>query len=82
MRDAGSILVRLQAVEMRIASRMEADNGKVKAIVGAQNLSVAFGGGLNSKARRAYCKSIEKFTSCNQFVSPFKPAKCASELVA
>ena len=75
MGDAGGILVSLQTIQMCVAARADADHGKVETIVGAQDLPVALGGGLNSKTCCSHRQCIEKFTSINQFVSPLKPDK-------
>ena len=51
---------------------MNADHGKVEAIVGADNLAIALGGRSNRQTCRSDSKRINKFTSSYQFFSPSK----------
>src|ERR1700685_3819746 len=55
---------------MRVGAPIETDDSKVETIVGAENLTIALGGGSDSQSSRAYREGVEEFTSCNQFVSP------------
>ena len=42
MGDAGGVLVRLERREMSVATAIQTDDGKVQAIVGTQDLAIAF----------------------------------------
>jgi hypothetical protein len=70
------ILIPLQSGEVRIGARVEADDGKVEAIVGAHDLAVAFGGRTNCQTCGSNSKRVEKLTSSNQFASPFERQQC------
>src|SRR6202035_147608 len=50
---------------MGIAAPIQADYGKVQAIVGTEDATVTLGRGSQGKSRRSYRKCIEKFTSCH-----------------
>ena len=72
MGDARRFLVPLESSEVRIGSRVEPDDGKVEAIVGAHDLAVAFGSRTNRQTSGSNSKCVEKLTSSNQFASPFE----------
>ena len=63
MRDAGGAPVGLERREMSVGTPVQADHGKVQAIVGAQNLAIALGRASHGQARRSNRKRIEKLTS-------------------
>jgi hypothetical protein len=58
---------------MGIAAPAQAHDGKVQAIVGTENLAVAFGRGTDSYTCRAYGKRIKEFASIQHLVSPSGP---------
>src|ERR1039458_9746163 len=70
MRDPGGILICLERRKMSIGAAIEADNCKVEAIIGAENLAIAFGGRCNRQSSSAGRKGVNKFTSSYHFVSP------------
>ncbi len=74
--DPGCVLVCLESGKMSIGAAMKADHSKVEAIIGAEDLAIALGGRSDRQTRGSYCKGVEKFTSSNQFVSPFEQRKC------
>ena len=57
------MLVRLQRGEVRITAAVQSDYGKVQALVGAENLAIAFGVGADCQPRRPHSKYIEKLTT-------------------
>src|SRR6202043_4103828 len=67
MGDAGGALVGLERRKMRIGTPVQPDDGEVEAIVGAENLTIALGGGADGQTCRACCESVEEVTSCNHF---------------
>ena len=76
MCNAGRLLVPLESGEMRIGPRVEADDGKVEAIVCAHDLAIAFGGGIKRQTRGSNSKRVEKLATSNQFASPFDRQQC------
>src|SRR5258707_1916264 len=72
MRDAGSASVRLERREMRVAAPIKTDNGKVEPIIGTGDTAIALCRSPHRQPRRANCKCIEKFTSCNHLFIPYR----------
>jgi hypothetical protein len=70
MGNARCVLVCLERSKVSIGARVEADHGKVDAIIGAENLTVAFSGRSESYSGGSNRQGVEKLTSCNQFISP------------
>src|ERR1700676_1856822 len=79
MGDAGGALVGFERGEVSVATAIETDDGKVETTIGNDDLGITFCGATHGQPCSAYCKCIEKFTSCNHFpltagvdaVSPF-----------
>ena len=55
---------------MSVGTPVQTDNGKVEAIVGAEDLAIAFCRSSHRQARRSNCKRIEKLTSSNHIHFP------------
>ena len=68
IRDASRLAVGPQRREMRVAAAVEADHGKVQAIVGAQNPGVAFGRGGKRRTRHARGQPANKVPSRNHSI--------------
>src|ERR1035437_4135963 len=73
MRDAGGVLICLESGKMSVASPMEADNCKIDAIIGAENLAITFGGRSNRQTCSTYRERVKEFTSSHHLVSPVCP---------
>src|ERR1700728_5414419 len=58
--DAGGFLVGLERGEMGIGTLVQANDCKVEAIVGPENLAVALSAGADRQARCSDCNCIEK----------------------
>ena len=63
MRDAGGVPVGLERREMSVGAPVKADDSKVQAIVGTEDLAIAFSRASHGQARRSNRKRIEKLTS-------------------
>ena len=72
MRDAGGAPVRLERREMSVGAPVQADDGKVQAIVGTEDLAIALGRRSHGQARRPNRKRIEKLTSSNHIHRPHR----------
>ena len=70
MRDAGSAPVRLERREMSVGAPVQADHGKVQAIVGTEDLAIAFCRRSHRQTSRPNRKCIEKLTSSNHLHFP------------
>src|ERR1035437_5460610 len=60
---------------MCIATPTQAHDCNVEAIVGAEDLPIALGGGTDRQTRRPHRKGVEKFTPAKHFVSPSNQPK-------
>src|SRR5258708_24476115 len=65
MRDAGGAPVRLERREMSVGATIQANHGKVEAVIRSKDLTVALCRRSYCNGGRSHCEGIKKLTSCN-----------------